>query len=515
MKRYEANELAVLSGVLAVGLAISASAQDPGLLSALDQATARAEAAAGQAATEAADTQTRLMQAVQEVGADAATLIEVPEEAVMEAVADIQAWGEEAADAAAEGAEEAAAAAVEVISVDSDVVAAKATGLMEEAAAEAEAVAQDAVETVDDAIEAGAEAVQETAEAAEVMAEEAMEEVAEMAAEAEAIDVPVAEEEVIQLVTPPMPEMLEMEEAMDEGAVDDVLVEINGVPYTAAEADAEVEKRLNMFAGQVPPAQLDSIRERMRAQVVDDFVNRTLIQNELEESGIAIEDAEIEEFIAQAREGLPPGFTLEEFLEQRGLSIDEMRRDVGFQLAAKKLLDNRLGDQLVVSEEEVQAFFESEKDRMAQPESVRARHILLSVEADASDEDRDATRQEIESIREELLAGASFEDVAAEKSTCPSSSRGGDLGNFARGQMVPPFEEAAFSQEIGVVGDVVETRFGYHLIEVLERTEATEPDIEEAREQIVEVLQNQRRAQAFQDYIQDLRATSSVVFPTP
>ena len=287
------------------------------------------------------------------------------------------------------------------------------------------------------------------------------------------------------------------------------------MPYTAVEADAEVEKRLNMFAGQVPPAQLESIRERMRAQVVDDFVNRTLIQNELDESGIAIEDAEVEAFIEQAREGLPPGFTLEEFLEQRGLSIDEMRRDVGFQLAAKKLLDNRLGDQLLVSDEEVQAFFDSEKDRMAQPESVRARHILLSVDADASDEDRAAKRQEIESIREELLAGASFEDVAAEKSTCPSSSRGGDLGNFARGQMVPPFEEAAFSQEIGVVGDVVETRFGYHLIEVLERTEATEPDLEEAREQIVEVLQNQRRAQAFQDYIQDLRATSSVVFPTP
>ncbi len=468
MKRNRTNEVAVVSSLLAAGLVFSASAQDPGLLSALEQATQRAEAAAGQAGGAADESQDRLRRAAQQVE-EVTIEIDVPEEAIAEteaaaaeaaeAAAELHTWGETAADAADTVAEEAA-----------------------------EVVADVADTVVDSEV-----AVVEPVEILEVDADE-----------------------VVEVTLPPIPDLAAAAAAAEvEEPVEEVLVEVEGVAFTAAEADAEVEKRLNMFAGQVPPAQLESIRERMRAQIVDDFVNRTLIQSELEKSGITVDDAEVEEFVDQAREGLPPGFTLEEFLEQRGLSIEEMRSDVKFQLAAQKLLDERLGDQLEVSDEEVQEFFEREKDRMAQPESVHARHILISVDADASDEERDAKRAEIEGLRAELLDGASFETVAAEKSTCPSNTRGGDLGTFTRGQMVPPFEEAAFSQEIGVVGDVVETRFGFHLIEVLDRMEPTEPDLEEAREQIVEVLVNQRRAQAFQAYIQDLRAGAAVVYPTP
>lgn len=84
---------------------------------------------------------------------------------------------------------------------------------------------------------------------------------------------------------------------------------------------------------------------------------------------------------------------------------------------------------------------------------VRASHILVK------------DLQEAKAIKEQVLGGADFGQIAREKSTCPSGRNGGDLGMFGAGMMVKPFEDAAFSLGIGSVSDIVETQFGYHLIQ--------------------------------------------------
>lgn len=88
---------------------------------------------------------------------------------------------------------------------------------------------------------------------------------------------------------------------------------------------------------------------------------------------------------------------------------------------------------------------------------VKASHILVETEAEAI------------SIKEEILSGKSFEDVAAEHSLCPSGARGGDLGFFGRGVMVKEFEEAAFDLKVGQISDPVRTNFGWHLIVVTDK----------------------------------------------
>lgn len=89
---------------------------------------------------------------------------------------------------------------------------------------------------------------------------------------------------------------------------------------------------------------------------------------------------------------------------------------------------------------------------MAKTEQVRARHILVDHEYEARD------------LMKKLDDGKSFEELARQFSKCPSGEAGGDLGRFSRGKMVPAFEEAAFSLEVGQVSDPVRTQFGYHLI---------------------------------------------------
>ena len=98
---------------------------------------------------------------------------------------------------------------------------------------------------------------------------------------------------------------------------------------------------------------------------------------------------------------------------------------------------------------------------------VRASHILLmyrgSMRSTATRSKQDALTQ-IEQLKERIDAGADFEDLAATHSDCPSGKEGGDLGAFGRGQMVKPFEDAAFGMSVGETSGVIETPFGYHLI---------------------------------------------------
>lgn len=91
--------------------------------------------------------------------------------------------------------------------------------------------------------------------------------------------------------------------------------------------------------------------------------------------------------------------------------------------------------------------------------TARARHILVPTEEQAND------------LKSQLADGADFSVIAAQYSTCPSSARGGDLGEFQPGMMVKEFNDVCFTEEVGVVHGPVKTQFGYHLIEVISRNE--------------------------------------------
>ena len=136
---------------------------------------------------------------------------------------------------------------------------------------------------------------------------------------------------------------------------------------------------------------------------------------------------------------------------------------------------------------------------------VRACHLLLRFTAE--------NRGEIEGRLLELKQrseGEEFAELARAYSQCPSAERGGDLGYFKPGTMVKAFEDAAFSQPIGVVGAIVETPFGLHLIKVLAREESVPRSLEEAREDIRALLKEQAAARHLRTWVEGLRAAARI-----
>ena len=147
---------------------------------------------------------------------------------------------------------------------------------------------------------------------------------------------------------------------------------------------------------------------------------------------------------------------------------------------------NRLRSRIIPGEAELKKRYEASRDDFKSPESAHALHILIKVDPKASPDVDAAAKAKAESIVKQLRAGGDFATLARQNSADPqSAAKGGDLGWFGRGQMVPEFEAAAFSAPLNQINDPIRTpQYGYHIIKVLERRPASVKTFEEVKPQL-------------------------------
>lgn len=141
------------------------------------------------------------------------------------------------------------------------------------------------------------------------------------------------------------------------------------------------------------------------------------------------------------------------------------------------------------TDEEVKKHYEENKDQFISPEEVNSRHILVN------------TEEECKNIKKEIEEGLDFSEAVKKYSTCPSNQNGGSLGSFSRGKMVPEFEAAAFSLELGKVSEPVKTQFGYHLIIVDSKQESGEMKFEEVSENIKQQMISAKQYKIYNDKV--------------
>ena len=169
--------------------------------------------------------------------------------------------------------------------------------------------------------------------------------------------------------------------------------------------------------------------------------------------------------------------------------IVNAKRDVLAQLAMRETMKD-----VTVSEEEVKEYYDANQTQYQKGTTVSAKHILVTSEEKCNE------------ILAVITSGEkAFEEAAQEFSTCPSGQRGGDLGTFGKGQMVPEFEQAAFAAEIGQVVGPVKTQFGFHLIKVEAKNEATVASFEEVKENIKRTLVQQKQNQVYNETVAELK----------
>lgn len=164
----------------------------------------------------------------------------------------------------------------------------------------------------------------------------------------------------------------------------------------------------------------------------------------------------------------------------------------------KELLSNFYVEKFLrdvkVKDEDIKKYFEEHKEEFVSQETVSASHILVETEEKAKD------------ILSKIESGeTTFEDAAKAFSTCPSSQRGGDLGEFGKGQMVPEFDKACFEMEVGELRGPVQTQFGFHLIRLDKKNEAKPVTLEDVKDELSQHLLAEAQQKAYQSKMNQLR----------
>ena len=199
-------------------------------------------------------------------------------------------------------------------------------------------------------------------------------------------------------------------------------------------------------------------------------------------------------------------------LTDEGYTQQSYREHLQRLVSARKYQDEVAAD-VEISDADIHTFYIENPDSFQMPATVRARHILVTVDPAAGEAAIQAAWDEMAEVVDQLAMGADFATLASEYSDDSSAARGGDLGYFPRSQMVEPFENAAFSLQPGELSDVVETRFGLHLIKVEDRRAAELLPEDLVRDQAHTYLQQQRRQEALDAELANLRAAAEIVIP--
>jgi peptidyl-prolyl cis-trans isomerase C len=302
--------------------------------------------------------------------------------------------------------------------------------------------------------------------------------------------------------------------AQTDSAPITTVVIVNNIPITEADVSLEIKRILFQAKSMQQPID-ESKMDSMKDKVVESLINRELLYEQTKAKGIITDATEIDNNIDQIKQRLEPGQTFESLLAEMGITLETMRTQVGQAHAIQKLLEAEVYPQAMVTEKESRIFFDNNPQYFKKPEEVKASHILIQVAPDATDEEKLAARTKIEDVQNMIAAGDDFADLARKYSEGPSNVNGGDLGFFDRKKMVKPFANAAFDLEPGRVSDIVETRFGFHLIKVFEKNTKSTYAFDDIKQRLAELLQQQKIQDETVRYLGELRKTANIKRITP
>lgn len=263
---------------------------------------------------------------------------------------------------------------------------------------------------------------------------------------------------------------------------DRTIVTVNGTPITQAQV-------------------FDRLWKRYGPETLDEMVDELLLRQAVDKAGVKIPDAEIEKRYEKVRAQFSDPKIFEAELANAGSTPDKLKQDLREQLERERLIAS--GKHLAVSEAELKKAFEQHKADLGKPEAVHLRHILIEKKDDA------------DQIVLDVKHGADFSKIAKEKSLAPTGKlNGGDYGFVSKGMLPPEIEKVAFEMKPGDLR-VLPSAKGYHILQSLERRPAEPAQFAKVKDDLRELLLQDKIKTALPDYLRDLRTKADIKQSNP
>jgi len=268
-----------------------------------------------------------------------------------------------------------------------------------------------------------------------------------------------------------------------------VIARVNGDPVSAQEFYVNYQqlKSEQDDISQKNPKVLDELKTR----ALNELIVFCLLRREALKQHVRIAKEEVDERLANWKDGYPPG-GFEEMLKKQNTTEEYLKKRIEDQLLVDKLADNLFGSETLVSDEELRDYFDEHQSAFFQPEKVHVFQIVVP------------TKEEAEKIRGQIIAGTlTFESAARQFSLSPDAAKGGDLGFFSRNEKIPAFN-VAFSLPIGTLSSPIQSRYGMHLLKVVEKKPAKKLTFAEAREEVEKAIRTLKKVKVYKEWVTKL-----------
>lgn len=270
------------------------------------------------------------------------------------------------------------------------------------------------------------------------------------------------------------------------------LIQVNDQEISKAEFISSFEKTLQK------DQQLRGVeRLELQRSFLIQLIDRELIHAEARRLNITVSAAEVDVAVEEYRQDYPEG-GFEAMLKERGMAMEPWWQELQENMIMEELLEQAVYSRTSISDMEIAAYYEANREEFDRPAQVRARQIVVAEEAEG--------RKVLGLLRQ----GRPFAEVAAEYSLSPDGQQGGDLGFFGRGEMPPEFDAVVFDLPVNRLSDLVQSEYGYHLFLVEEKRKAAQLGKQEAELEIRTLLETQQREELYLQWLQELRARAMI-----
>lgn len=292
--------------------------------------------------------------------------------------------------------------------------------------------------------------------------------------------------------------------AEDAGVVvDRVVAVVNQDVITLSELQEAVALFLQQNQEKPPsPAEQPELERKILERLVDHQLQvQEALREKIEVGDDELKDA-VEEFVSRSAMDRPQ---LEAQLTRQGISWETLRRELREQLLVRKVVRRRVHGRISVTDGEVVAYFRENREKFETGLKFRVRHLAILATPPDSDAAWAEAREKIEGLAAELRAGADFTELARQYSQDPSAKAGGDLGELARGELQPLFEEAILKLQVGEVTPPIRSASGFHLFKLEAREELSSQAEAQIRQQIRELLFRRKYQERLDAWLRELR----------
>ncbi len=273
----------------------------------------------------------------------------------------------------------------------------------------------------------------------------------------------------------------------------------------------ELDQAMQPYIDQVRNARYAPDVERqltfeVRGKILNEMINEKLADQELKRQKISVTEKEVDGAIERIKESRSlTDEDLRNALSAQGLAYDEFRRQTRQQILRAKLANREVRSKIVITEQDIQAYYDRNKDQYAGEKKYRLRNVFLRVAAFASDADRQAARGKLEAVRAQLAAGRPLAEITNTALDPDVPVESDDLGFFKLDDLSPQLRETIAGMRAGELTRVLEAPFGYQVLMVEEVVDTAGKTPAEAAKEIEDKLFNQIVDQKYQSWVQDLR----------